>query len=111
MMLCPPGTWLGQSRTEKSSAPPAGQKGALRVQDERPGLSTDHIPTSDSPRCPSGTDYFRSFRPCQCLCPSPRVIQLPVSVFYFQSRAGLPGPPSSTLSLEPQQAFPSIQPG
>lgn len=62
--------------------------------------------TADSPRCPSRTDYFCSFRLCQCLCPSPRVIQLPVSVFYFQSKAGPPHLASSTpapvgISLHP----------
>lgn len=45
---------------------------------------------------------------CQGLCPSPWVIQLPVSVFYFQSKAGPPCPASSPPSLG--RYFPSIQP-
>lgn len=102
----PAGSLAGPEQDWGSSAHPAGQKGVCGLRGCWPGLSATHIRFASLPT------RDRLFLLLQTLPvplpPFPGVTQLPVSVFYFQSKAGPPGLASSATSLS--RPFPSIPP-
>lgn len=100
------GTGWARARLRKAVLTPAGQKGVLPAE----GLLARplHHPHPIRLAAQAGQIIFAPSDSASAFAPLPGVTQLPVSVFYFQSKAGPPSLASSTTSL--RSPFPSILP-